>query len=638
VWTFEVWAPAAGSVDLQLGSASGPMERGDGGWWRLAVESAGPGDRYGFSVDGGPVRPDPRSMHQPDGVDGLSQVVDHAAYRWGEGGPWGEGGRWGEGGWKGLHLPGSVLYELHVGTFTPAGTFDGVAEKLPHLADLGVDAIELLPVAAFAGERGWGYDGVALYAPHRAYGGPDGLKRLVEAAHQTGIAVVLDVVYNHLGPAGNHLPEFGPYFSDSHRTNWGDGVNLDAAGSDEVRRFFVDNALMWLADYHIDGLRLDAVHALADDSAWPFLEQLSLEVSDLAAHLDRPLTLIAESDRNDPRFVRPPREGGYGLHSAWADEWHHAWHAAATGETNGYYEDFGSLDQLGRALRQAWVYDGVWSEHRQRTHGRPPEGLSGDRFVVSTQNHDQVGNRAAGERSTALMPPARLKVAAGLLLTSPFVPLLFQGEEWGAATPWQYFTDFPDTALGRAVTDGRRAEFSYFGWDPEDIPDPQDPATFERSKLDWTEADKGFHAELLEWHRRLLRLRRRHRDLTAGDLQRISVSVDSEIGGVVVTRPSVVVAALLGPRAASVSSEALAGATVLAASDAQSHLGETGQLYMRPDSLVVMLRRDAGEERQGRRTTTPPPTIVAPSFDWALDPAVSAVTTPRGGAENLSRR
>lgn len=611
VWTFEVWAPGADTVTLALTlkGAEGseperwPMERGQNGWWRLPVESAGPGDRYGFCVDRGPVRPDPRASSLPDGVEGLAEVVDHASF------PWTDRQ------WRGLHLPGSVLYELHVGTFSPEGTFDGAAAKVEHLARLGIDAVEILPVASFAGDRGWGYDGVGLYAPHRAYGGPDGLKRFVDACHSEGIAVTLDVVYNHLGPSGNFLSEFGPYFSAAHRTNWGDGVNLDGAGSDEVRRFFIDNALMWLGDYHIDGLRLDAVHALADDSAIHFLEQLSSEVSALSRHVHRPLALIAESDRNDPRFVRSPDAGGYGLDAAWADEWHHAWHAVFTGETNGYYEDFGSLQELAKALRQAWVYDGTWSQHRQRTHGRPPVGLTGDRFVVCTQNHDQVGNRAAGDRSSALMSADRLRVSAGLLLTGPFVPMLFQGEEWAASTPWQYFTNFADADLGRAVTEGRRSEFSYFGWDPEDVPDPQDAATFERSKLDWSELDKDFHADLLEWHRRLLELRRLLPDLTDGDLQRTSVSVDEDVQGLVIRRGAVVVAALLGPGAASVE---IGSGRLLAASAPAVELAG-GRLRLQPDSLAVVLSGDAGEERHGRRTATPPPTDLAPTYRWVRE-------------------
>jgi maltooligosyltrehalose trehalohydrolase len=569
---FEVWAPTAGRVRLEHNGRLVPMSRGDGGWWRTTVEPAGPGDRYGYSLDDGPVRPDPRSRSQPDGVEERSGLVDLAGFDWSDHM------------WRGFHLPGSVLYELHVGTFSPEGTFDGAAARLPHLVDLGVSAVEIMPVAAFPGRRGWGYDGVALSAPHAAYGGPEGLMRLVDACHRAGLGVVLDVVYNHLGPAGNYLREFGPYFSGSHRTNWGDGVNLDGPGSDEVRRFFIDNALMWVRDYHVDGLRLDAVHALADRSAVHFLEQLAAEVSALAAHLGRQDVLIAESDLNDPRFVRPPREGGYGLDAAWADEWHHAWHAVFTGERDGYYEDFGSLELLAKALRQAWVYDGVRSAHRRRTHGRPPEGLDGGRFVVFTQNHDQVGNRAAGERSSALMPPGRLKVAAGLLLTSPFVPMLFQGEEWAASSPWRYFTDFPDPDLGRAVTEGRRAEFAAFGWRPEDLPDPQDPATFERSKLDWSEPQDAFHAEILDWYRQLIRLRRRCPDLTDGRPGRTSVEVDQEQGVLRVRRGATVVLAALGPRTTSVA----IGPGVLTAVSDPRIAWRGGRVEMPPDSLAVV--------------------------------------------------
>lgn len=566
--SFAVWAPRAGAVELELNGRRLPMSARGRGWWAATgVERRG-GDRYGFCLDGGPVRADPRSAWQPDGPEGRSVVVDHGSFAWSDAS------------WRGFELAGSVIYELHVGTFTPEGTFDAAAGKLGHLRSLGVDAVELMPVATFSGSHGWGYDGVNLYAPHPAYGGPDGLKRLVDACHRAGIGVLVDVVYNHFGPSGNHLEEFGPYLSAAHRTNWGDGVNLDGPGSDDVRRFFVDNALSWLVDYHADGLRLDAVHALADRSAVHFLEQLAGEVAEASQRLGRPLTLVAESDLNDPRFVRSAGAGGYGLDSAWADEWHHAWHAAASGERGGYYEDFGSLELLAKALRQAWVYDGVWSRHRQRTHGRPPDGLSPERFVVCTQNHDQVGNRAAGERSSALLSPARLKVGAGLLLTSPFVVLLFQGEEWGASTPWQYFTDFDDPVLARAVTEGRRAEFSSFGWDPSEVPDPQDPATFERSKLDWDELARSPHREILEWYRTLIDLRRRVPGLPG------AVSVEAARCTLVVERRGSVVAALLGgsPEALGVGEGCL-----LAASDPRVVL-DGGVLAMQPDSLAVVGR------------------------------------------------
>ena len=426
---FQVWAPGRRRVEVVLsGGPRVPMRPSDGGagyggWWACSVEQAGPGSDYAFSLGEGPPRPDPRSAFQPQGIHGPSRVVDHAGFAWTDAG------------WRGMPLAGSVLYECHVGTFSAEGTFDGAIKHLGHLADLGVDAVELMPVAEFSGDRGWGYDGVDLFAPHHAYGGPDGLKRLIDAAHASGLGVVMDVVYNHLGPAGNYLPEFGPYFSAQHRTNWGEAVNFDGPGSDEVRRFVIDNALMWLRDYHCDGLRLDAVHAIVDHSATHILEELTVEVAALAAQAGRPLFLVAESDLNDPRFVRSRDAGGYGLGAAWADEWHHALHATLAGDTSGYYADFGPLPLLAKALRQAWVYDGTYSPYRQRVFGRPPAGLDGSQFVVATQNHDQVGNRAAGDRSSALMSDGRLRVAAALLLTSPFVPLLFQGEEWGRRDP-----------------------------------------------------------------------------------------------------------------------------------------------------------------------------------------------------------
>jgi maltooligosyltrehalose trehalohydrolase len=573
VHEFRVWAPRAQQVEVVLGDQTLPLDARPGGWWSRSVEAAGPGTRYAYRLDGGPPRPDPRSASQPEGVHGPSEVVDHAAFAWTDGA------------WRGLPLAGSVLYELHVGTFTPAGTFDAAIDRLDHLVALGVDAVELLPVVEFPGSRGWGYDGVELFAPHHVYGGPDGLKRLVDACHERGLGVVLDVVYNHLGPAGNHLPEFGPYFSDRHVTNWGDAVNFDGPGSDEVRAFVIDNARTWLRDYHIDGLRLDAVHAIVDDSATHVLEELAADVEALAAEVGRPLFLIAESDLNAPRFVRAREAGGYGLDSAWADEWHHALHAALTGERDGYYEDYGSLELLAKALRQAWVYDGGYSAHRRRRHGRPPTGLAGRRFVVCTQNHDQVGNRAAGDRLGALVGEGRLRVAAGLLLTSPFVPLLFQGEEWGAGTPFQYFTDHDDPELGRAVSEGRRSEFRAFGWEPADVPDPQDPATFARSRLDWSEPGRAPHAGLLAWYRELLALRRRLPALR--DDRPGATSVTTDAGTIAVRRGPVLVVANLGPDERRV---AVAGHHLVAVSDDRvTSVGE--HVILAPDTLAVLEAR-----------------------------------------------
>jgi maltooligosyltrehalose trehalohydrolase len=465
----------------------------------------------------------------------LSEVVDHDDFTWTDDG------------WKGAHLPTATIYELHVGTFTPDGTFDAVIEKLPHLVDLGVDVVELLPVNEFPGERGWGYDGADLYAPHHAYGGPEGLKRLVDAAHAAGIAVVMDVVYNHLGPAGNHLGEFGPYFTEKYRTPWGTAVNLDDRGSDEVRRFFLDNAQLWLRDYHCDGLRLDAVHALVDTSAMHLLEELSIEVEALSASLGRNLFLIAESDLNDPRVVARREVGGFGMDAQWSDDFHHALHAVLTGERSGYYGDFGSLEQLATALRRAFVYAGEYAPDRGRRHGRVPSpGIPGYRFLGYLQDHDQVGNRATGERSSHLLDLERLKIAAAIVLTSPFVPMLFMGEEWGASTPFQYFTDHPDAELGAAVSEGRRREFASFGWAPEDVPDPQAVETFERSKLDWAEPNGGHHAELVAWHRHLIRFRRAHPELTDGRLDQVDVEVDEVARRLTIRRGRVTISVDLG--------------------------------------------------------------------------------------------
>jgi maltooligosyltrehalose trehalohydrolase len=473
---FRVWAPnVASTVELVLdgGAARHAMEPTGGGWFEAVAEGVGSGARYALSLDGGPARPDPRSPSQPDGVDAPSEVVDHAAFEWTDDG------------WPGSDLRSAVVYELHVGTFTPGGTFVSAIDRLPHLVELGVDAVEVMPVAEFSGDRGWGYDGVDLYAPHHAYGGPDGFKRFVDAAHQAGIAVVLDVVYNHLGPAGNYLAEFGPYFTDRYETLWGQAVNLDGPGSGEVRRFFVDDALMWLRDYHLDGLRLDAVHAMFDASPTHFLAQLADEVGALSREVGRPLWLVAESEEYDPRIVTSRERGGYGIDAQWHDHFHHALHALMTGERAGYYAPFGSV------ARVADAFEGP-----------------GPRYVVCMQNHDQVGNRAQGDRTSHLLTVDQLKVAAALVLTAPFVPMLFMGEEWGASTPFPYFTDHRDPDLARAVSEGRRDEFGAFGWKPEDVPDPQARSTFDAAVLRWDELEREPHRSLLAWHRSLIRLRR----------------------------------------------------------------------------------------------------------------------------------
>ena len=532
---FQVWAPTPERVEIVVSGRRHAMTRDDSGWWSARIDSAGPGDDYGFSLDGGDPLPDPRSQWQPNGVHGLSRVVDHSAYEWRDEG------------WHGRPLASALIYELHVGAFTPEGTFDAAVEKLDHLVRLGVTHVEPMPVAQFPGDHGWGYDGVDLFAPHEAYGGPEGLKRFVDACHARGLGVILDVVYNHLGPAGNYLGTFGPYFTDRYATPWGQAVNFDGPGSVEVRRFFVDNALMWLRDYHCDGLRIDAIHAILDASAIHVLEEMQLRVEELAAHVGRDLFLIAESDLNDPRVVNRRDAGGYGIAAQWSDDFHHSLHALLTGETGGYYADFGTIGHLATALREAFVYAGTYSRFRDRIHGRPPVGLPGYRFLGYLQDHDQVGNRAVGERSSALMSRDLLKVGAALVLTSPFVPMLFMGEEWGATSPFQYFTAHEDPELGPAVSEGRKREFAAFGWDPDSIPDPQDAATYERSKLDWSELDEQPHADLLDWHRNLIALRRECHELTDGRLDRVEVAYSEEDRWLTMSRGRITVACNFGP-------------------------------------------------------------------------------------------
>lgn len=471
------------------------MRPAPGGWWTAEADCDSPCE-YGFAIDGGHPLPDPRSEWQPSGVHGPSRAVDHSAFHWTDAA------------WNAPPLASAVVYELHVGTFTPEGTFDAAIERIPHLASLGVTHVEVMPVAEFPGERGWGYDGVDLWAPHHAYGGPDGLKRFINALHAAGLAAILDVVYNHLGPSGNYLAAFGPYFTSAVCTPWGEAVNFSGRGSDEVREFFLANALMWLRDYHFDGLRLDAIHAIIDASATHILEEMAERVDGLARELRRRLVLIAESDLNDPRVIVPRDRGGYGMDGQWCDDLHHALHSVIARERGGYYSDFGCIRHLAKALERGFVYDGCYSEHRGRRHGRPLGDLPQTRLIVCLQNHDQVGNRAAGERITMLAPLDRVKAGAALYLLAPFVPLVFQGEEWAASSPFQYFTDHTDPDLGRVVSEGRRNEFAAFGWRPEDVPDPQSADTFLRSKLDWSEIAAPPHAEILRWYTQLIALRR----------------------------------------------------------------------------------------------------------------------------------
>ncbi|UZJ23504.1 malto-oligosyltrehalose trehalohydrolase [Rhodococcus antarcticus] len=524
---FAVWAPTPSAVRVLVDGTAHPMSAAEDGWWHADVDAAGPGSRYGFLLDESTVPlPDPRSPRQPDGVHELSQVheLDPAA--------------WTDQSWTGRPLAGSSVYELHVGTFTTEGTFDAAIARLDHLVDLGVDLVELMPVNGFNGTHNWGYDGVLWYTVHEGYGGPDGLQRFVDAAHGKGLGVLLDVVYNHLGPSGNYLERFGPYLSEAGGNTWGRSINLSGPSSGEVRSYVLENALGWMERFHVDGLRLDAVHALVDETATHLLEELAVRTESLSAHVGRPLTLIAESDLNDPRLVTPREAGGYGLTAQWCDDLHHAIHTAVTGERQGYYADFGSMETLATTLRRAYFHAGTWSSFRQRVHGRPidPRVTPASRFLAYTSDHDQVGNRAVGDRPSAYLSPGLQAVQAALVLTSPYTPMLFMGEEWGASTPFQFFTSHPEPELGEATARGRKAEFAEHGWDADDVPDPQDPETFTRSKLDWSERDTGDHARMLEVYRALLALRRARPELTDPWLSATEVTVDEDARWIVLDR------------------------------------------------------------------------------------------------------
>ena len=573
--SFRVWAPYAKQVELELRGGRHAMAAGDRGWWSVELALEESNADYAFILDRGDPLPDPRSPWQARGIHGPSRLVDHRAFRWTDRH------------WQAAPLAAAVIYELHIGTFTAQGTFRSAIDKLDELVQLGVTHVELMPVAEFSGNRGWGYDGADLYAPHQAYGGPDELKQLVDACHGRGLAVILDVVYNHLGPAGNYLARFGPYFTERYATPWGQAMNFDGPESDEVRRFVCDNALMWLGDYHFDGLRLDAVHALIDTSATHILEQLACEVDDLQAQSGRHLVLIAESDLNDPRIVRPQEIGGYGIQAQWSDDFHHALHVALTGERDGYYADFASLADLAKALQSVFVYDSSYSAFRRRRHGRVTKGVSGHSFLGYLQNHDQIGNRAKGERSSHLMSIGRLKIAAALIMTAPFVPMLFQGEEWGASSPFLYFTNHEDAELGRLVTEGRRREFAAFSAHREDVPDPQASETFERSKLNWNERDREPHRGLLDWHRRLIRLRREVSALADGRLERVQVSFDESARWLVMRRGSVAVACNLASATQHVATGLDAQAQLLLASESGLTMID-GEVRLPPDSVAIV--------------------------------------------------
>jgi maltooligosyltrehalose trehalohydrolase len=513
---FEVWAPHARTVAVTLpdsGNRTVPLEEAGRGVFTAVVTDIGPGTAYRYRLDGTHDYADPVSRSQPGGVHGPSCVVDRREFRWTDVG------------WGGREMPDLILYELHVGTFTPAGTFAAAALRLPALRELGITAIELMPVAEFPGARNWGYDGVHLYAPASPYGGPEGLQHFVDAAHAADLAVVLDVVYNHLGPEGNTLAAFGPYFTERYHTPWGPAFNFDGPGSDEVRRYMIDNARYWITEYHVDGLRLDAIHGILDQRAIHVVQELAEAVHDLGQHLGRSVLVIAESDFNDPRVVRSPERGGYGCDAQWCDDFHHAVHVALTGERAGYYADFGGVEPVAKALRDRFVLDGGYSSFRDRHHGAPATDVSADHFVVAIQTHDQVGNRGRGERLSSLIPFEAQKLAATLLLLSPYVPLLFMGEEYGETQPFLYFTSHGDPALATAVREGRRREFESFDWS-DTVPDPQAPATFDRSRLSWRWADDPRRAALRTLYHDLLTLRHGEPALRPGQAS-VRVTMDS---------------------------------------------------------------------------------------------------------------
>jgi maltooligosyltrehalose trehalohydrolase len=527
VCAFTVWGPNLDSAAVLLVSQDKrllPMERQKGGYWHVRADQIPPGTRYFYQLNGGESRPDPASHLQPEGVHGASAVVDHRF-------------DWTDQDWQGVPLESMIIYELHVGTFTPEGTFDAIIPRLKELRELGITAIELMPIAQFPGNhppqetssindyRNWGYDGAYVYGVQNSYGGPDGLKRLVNACHQEGIALILDVVYNHFGPEGNYISQYGPYFTTVYHTPWGSAINYDGAHSPEVRHFFIQNALYWLREYHIDALRLDAIQAIYDLGAVHILEELSEQVAALAAELGRKLYLIAESDLNNPRVVRPVEMGGYGMDAQWSDDFHHALHSLLTGDRNGYYEDFGTCKHLVKAFQQSFVYDWQYSPHRQRYHGKSPENCTASQFVVCIQNHDQVGNRMMGERLSQLVSFEALKLAAGTVLLSPYVPLLFMGEEYGEEAPFTYFVSHSDPELIKAVRQGRKQEFAAFQVEGEPL-DPEAVETFLLCKLNWESRKQGKHQVLWSFYQTLIRFRQTIPALKKMDFQSIATDCD----------------------------------------------------------------------------------------------------------------
>jgi len=571
---FRVWAPNAERVDVEVAGTAYPMhpDRDRAGWWAAHVDAPAEAD-YAFILDGGSPLADPRSARQPHGPASASRTEPSTPY------PHTDSG------WRGMPLAGSVIYELHIGTFTQEGTLEAAIGKLDHLVRLGVTTVELMPVAAFPGEHGWGYDGISLWAVHEPYGGPAALARFVDECHRRGLSVLLDVVYNHVGP-GNRLADFGPYFTTAHSTPWGQAINLDQAGSDEVRDFIIGNALRWLRDFRIDGLRLDAVHALKDSRAVHILEELSAEVDVLATETGRSIVLIAETDMNNPRLIISREAGGYGLTGQWNDDFHHAVHAAVTGERQGYYGDFGSMAALAKTLTGAYFHDGSWSEFRGHSHGRAIDRARTPayRFVGFLQDHDQVGNRAKGDRITSSLTRDMLHVAAGLVLTAPFTPMLFMGEEWGADTPFQYFTDHTDPFFAHAVSTGRREEFVAHGWSLQEVPDPQERKTFLRCKLDWSQPSRPSYTATLAWYRELIALRKSRPELTDHRLDRVRVDYDEDARWLLMHRGSLRVVASLGQQAVRIP---VGQGRVLAASN-QGVAVTGGDAALPPESFAVI--------------------------------------------------
>jgi maltooligosyltrehalose trehalohydrolase len=511
---FSVWAPQAHAVEVRFRASNRTIELEPiaRGYYRSVVANLEPDAQYVFRLNNTVERADPASRFQPQGVFGPSQVVNPSGFLWQDQQ------------WQGLQLKDYVLYEVHVGAYSPSGTFNELCESIADLKSLGVTAIELMPVAQFPGVRNWGYDGVLPFAVQNSYGGPEGLQRFVNACHSEGLAVVLDVVYNHLGPEGNFLGDFGPYFTDRYKTPWGQAINFDGPQSDEVARFFIENALYWLESFHIDALRLDAIHGIFDHNARPFLSMLSTAIEEFAQRSHRHVYLIAESDLNDPAFVKEKEAGGYGLHAQWNDDFHHSLHALQTGEKTGYYRDFGSMSDLKTALQRGYVYSGQYSAFRERRHGAPATGIRPSQFVVFSQNHDQVGNRGLGERSSSLISFEAQKLSAAVVLLSPNIPLMFMGEDYGETAPFLYFTDHSDPGLGRAVREGRQAEFSSFHTTGT-VPDPQSPSTFLKSKLNHSLRQQGQHKVLRSLYQELLHLRKTHSSF--GDLDAAAVDAST---------------------------------------------------------------------------------------------------------------